>query len=84
MDGPNPYEPPRSGQTKSPKMGPMVWLISWSLFVMIFCAAFMGGDPFNSIILMGFGAMSFFLGSLFARAGQKGIVQSHDDPSGSN
>ena len=75
MDEPNPYEPPRSGQTMSRRMGPVFWFISWFVFAMVFCASVMGGDPFNSVIIMGFGAVSFFLGNLFARAREKGIVQ---------
>ena len=75
MDEPNPYEPPRSGQTKSRRMGSVIWIIILFVFENLFCASFMGGDPFNSVIIIGFGAVCFFLGIMFAREREKGIIQ---------
>jgi hypothetical protein len=70
MEGSNPYEPPRSGQTKSRRIGPVFWLVLWFVFAIVFCAVFMGGDPFTSALIMGFGLVSFFLGNRFAKAGE--------------
>jgi hypothetical protein len=68
IEGSNPYEPPRSGRTKSRRIRPVFWLVVWFIFAIVFCVAFMGGDPFTSAFITGFGLISFFLGNLFAKA----------------
>ena len=68
MEESNPYEPPRSGQTRSRRIGPVFWLVLWFVLGILFCASFRGGDPFASATIMAFGAVSFFLGNLFAKA----------------
>lgn len=74
MNEPNPYGPPRSQQTKAGRIGPISWVVLWFISGTIFCAAAFGGDPFTSLIMMGFGAASFVTGDLFARAGDKGVI----------
>jgi hypothetical protein len=45
------------------------WVVAWFVLAIVFCALFVpGSDPFVSLCVMGFGAASFALGNLFAKA----------------
>ena len=69
MMEPNPYEPPRSEPPHRRGMGSIGWIFVWFVFGVVFCVLFVpAGDPFTSACIMGFGAGSFALGNLFARA----------------
>jgi hypothetical protein len=81
MGEPNPYEPPRSEPTKPRRRGPILWLVLWFVSGTIFCAVALGGDPFTSMMVMGFGAVSFVMGTQFVLVKSKegDVIQHQSD-----
>ena len=74
MNESNRYDPPVSDLPRRGK-NPVLWVIAWVIFSMIYGGVVVAGDPVNVAILMVYGLGSFAMGVFFAnsRGGKKSV-----------